>query len=214
MLAPQVDDATLQQLLTAQTQLDAVTQLGVVIIDIIGTEGTSRQVTLRHFWMEAWFMCEVIYIKVARERALSLSVFLPLFLCLAALAEPRTATSRFVNAGRHRGTQACRRTDTFPAFGVIAGVLTASPCHPCCFAVVHGAYLHCCCRFGHIVTIIGYNFSSSNASEHYWLIKDSLPGVGAGQYWKVRAASIRHQAAAACMEPTAALMPSGSGTTG
>jgi hypothetical protein len=42
------------------------------------------------------------------------------------------------------------------------------------------------CRFGHVVAVVGYNFSSSNASQHYWLIKDSLPGVGAGQYWKVR----------------------------
>lgn len=41
------------------------------------------------------------------------------------------------------------------------------------------------CSFGHVVAVVGYNFSSSDASQHYWLIKDSLPGVGAGQYWKV-----------------------------
>lgn len=39
--------------------------------------------------------------------------------------------------------------------------------------------------FGHVVAVVGYNFSSSDASQHYWLIKDSLPGVGAGQYWKL-----------------------------
>jgi hypothetical protein len=36
-----------------------------------------------------------------------------------------------------------------------------------------------------VVAVVGYNFSSSNASQHYWLIKGSLPGVGVQQYWKV-----------------------------
>jgi hypothetical protein len=46
-----------------------------------------------------------------------------------------------------------------------------------------------CCvtirRFGHVVAVVGYNFSSSNASQHYWLIKDSLPAIAVQQHWKV-----------------------------
>lgn len=44
---------------------------------------------------------------------------------------------------------------------------------------------HMTCRYGHYIVITGWNFSSPNPKEHYWVVKDSLSGQGLGQYWKV-----------------------------
>eukprot|EP00775_Hariotina_reticulata_P011759 gene11759-11905_t len=44
-------------------------------------------------------------------------------------------------------------------------------------------------RYGHYIVITGWNFSSPDPKEHYWLVKDSLPGQGMDQYWKLAAQS-------------------------
>lgn len=42
-----------------------------------------------------------------------------------------------------------------------------------------------CYRYGHFVVITGWNFTSTDPKDHYWIVKDSLSGLGIGQYWKV-----------------------------